>query len=561
VLLLLTPVASASVYGTNRTVWALGFGGVGQLGNNAITNCLLPIAVDGSGVLAGKTVIAVAAGNSNSHSLALCSDGSVAAWGGGGSGQLGNNATTSSSVPVAVYGSGLLAGKTVIAVAAGVVHSLALCSDGTVAAWGFGGSGRLGNNSSTSSSVPVAVDGSGVLAGKTVTAVAAGNVHSLALCSDGTVAAWGAGAEGQLGNNATTDSSVPVAVVQSGVLAGKTVVAVAGGRVHSLALCSDGTVAAWGSGSNGQLGNNATTNSLMPVAVVRSGVLAGRTVIAVAAGNSHSLALCSDGTVAAWGAGGSGQLGNNASTNSLVPVAVTVSGVLAGKTVVAVAAGNAHSLALCSDGTVAAWGEGGSGQLGNNATTDSSVPVAVSTSALPVGARFVGLAAGASAHHNLALVGTPLLPPSITVAPTGASFTLGQGLTLSVTAAGTTPLAYQWQFNGTNIPGATGASLTLTNLTALHAGAYRLTVSNAAGTNTSAMAELFNLGDLKLLASVVLAGPIGRQFRVDYADVVTVGTTNWITLTNMTLPYSPFLVVDPSSAGRTQRYYRAVPVP
>lgn len=170
------------------------------------------------------------------------------------------------------------------------------------------------------------------------------------------------------------------------------------------------------------------------------------------------------------------------------------------------------------------------------------------------------LVAGGSADGSAELF-DPQIPPSFAMQPVGNSFSVGQTLVLSATVSGTPPLTYQWQFNGTNIPGATGASLTLTNLTALHAGAYRLTVSNAAGTNTSAMAELFNLGDLKLLASVVLAGPIGRQFRVDYADVVTVGTTNWITLTNMTLPYSPFLVVDPSSAGRTQRYYRAVPVP
>jgi hypothetical protein len=65
----------------------------------------------------------------------------------------------------------------------------------------------------------------------------------------------------------------------------------------------------------------------------------------------------------------------------------------------------------------------------------------------------------------------------------------------------------------------------------------------------------------QFIAATVLAGSIGQQYRVDYADVVTVGTTNWLVLTNITLPSSPYLVIDPSSAGRTQRYYRAVPVP
>ncbi len=184
----------------------------------------------------------------------------------------------------------------------GTGNDLVLVWKGTRAfAWGDNSAGQLGNNSTTTSRVPVAMDQTGVLAGKTVVTVAAGFWHSLALCSDGTVAAWGWNDYGQLGNNSTTDSPVPVAVTNSGVLAGKTVVAVAAGDRHSLALCSDGTVAAWGSNSDGRLGNNSGADSLVPVAVDRSGVLAGKTVVAIAAGYLHSVALCSDGTVAAWG--------------------------------------------------------------------------------------------------------------------------------------------------------------------------------------------------------------------------------------------------------------------
>ena len=296
-----------------------------------------------SGVLAGKTVVAVSAGSF--HSLALCSDGTIAAWGLNNSYQLGNGTTTSSSVPVLVTQSGVLAGKTVVAVsAAGLYHSLALCSDGTIAAWGRNAEGQLGNNSTTDSSVPVLVTQSGVLAGKTVVAVSAGSLHRLALCSDGTIAAWG----DQLSNGTTTSSSVPVLVTQSGVLAGKTVVAVSAGGLHSLALCSDGTIAAWGDNFNHQLGNNSNTDSSVPVLVTQSGVLAGKTVVAVSAGNAHNLALCSDGTIAAWGTNSSSQFGNGTTTSSRVPVLVTQSGVLARRTVVAVSAGSAHSLALCS---------------------------------------------------------------------------------------------------------------------------------------------------------------------------------------------------------------------
>jgi hypothetical protein len=179
----------------------------------------------------------------------------------------------------------------VISVAAGSSHSLALCSDGTLAAWGLSTSGQLGNNSTTNRSTPVLVTQSGVLAGKTVVSVAAGNSHSLALCADGTLAAWGLNISGQLGNGSTTNSSVPVLVTQSGTLAGKTVVSVAAGNSHNLVLCSDATLAAWGLNTYGQLGNGNTTNSNIPVLVNQSGLLASKSVVSVAAGESHSIAL------------------------------------------------------------------------------------------------------------------------------------------------------------------------------------------------------------------------------------------------------------------------------
>jgi hypothetical protein len=153
------------------------------------------------------------------------------------------------------------------------------------------------------------------------------------------------------------------------------------------------------------------------------------------------------------------------------------------------------------------------------------------------------------------------VPPSITTPPTGQSFTLGGGLTLGVTAAGTGPLSYQWQFKGANLAGANGSTLTLSNLSATNAGAYRVVITNTVGIATSLPVDVYFFGDLKFIAATVLAGSIGQQYRVDYADVVTVGATNWLVLTNVTLPYSPFLVIDPASPGKTQRYYRAVPLP
>ena len=477
--------------------WAWGNNANGSLGNNTTTNSSVPVAVLQSGVLAGKTVISMSA--ASGHSLAVCSDGTLAAWGYNGFGQLGNNSTTSSSVPVAVVQSGVLAGKTVIAVAAGNTHSLALCSDGTLAAWGYNGNGQLGNGNTSRSPVPVAVVQTGVLAGKLATAITAGDSHNLALCSDGTVVGWGYNAYGQLGNNSTIDSSVPVVVVQSGVLAGKTVVDFSAAGIHSLALCSDGTLVAWGYNGYGQLGNNSTTDSPVPVAVAQSGVLAGKTIVAFSAGYMHSLALCADGTLAAWGYNGYGQLGNNSTTNSPVPLAVLQSGVLAGRTVVAVDAGFYHSAAKCSDGTLVAWGYNGYGQLGNNSTTTSSVPVLVSTAPLAAGQLFAGVSVGTTANHCLALVAFPPPPrPAVyTLAATSISLS-GAVLNGVVNANGSSSTAVfeygQSTGYGSTIPagpspitGSTDTAVTAT-LSGLSPGTtyhFRITGTSSAGIASS----------------------------------------------------------------------------
>ncbi len=163
-----------------------------------------------TGALAGKTISQVAAGGY--HSLALTTDGSLYAWGYNGFGQLGSGTTTNSSIPVAVDTTGALAGKTISQVAAGYDYSLALTTDGSLYAWGTNGNGQLGNGTTTNSSVPVPVDTTGALAGKTITQIAVGIYYSFALTSDASLYSWGINWSGQLGNGTTDESSVPVAV-------------------------------------------------------------------------------------------------------------------------------------------------------------------------------------------------------------------------------------------------------------------------------------------------------------------------------------------------------------
>ncbi len=347
----------------------------GQLGNGNTTDSNVPVAVISSGVLAGKTLTAIAAGRY--HSTALTEDGTVYSWGGNAFGQLGNGINIDSYEPIAVTTSGVLAGKTITAIAAGVYYSIALASDGTVYTWGNNNSGQLGNGTNQPSRVPIKVYHDAALSGKTITAISAGAAHSIALASDGTVYTWGNNFYGQLGNGNWTDSYTPTAVATSGVLSGKIITAISVGGSHSIALASDGTVYSWGYNASGQLGNGSNIDSNIPVAVTTSGVLSGKTITAISAGESHSIALASDGTVYSWGSNGNGQFGSGNTTDSNVPVAVNTSDVLSEKIITAIAGGAAHSIALASNGTVYTWGSNFYGQLGNGNNTDSNVPVII----------------------------------------------------------------------------------------------------------------------------------------------------------------------------------------
>lgn len=155
------------------------------------------------------------------------------------------------------------------------------------------------------------------------------------------------------------------------------------------------------------------------------------------------------------------------------------------------------------------------------------------------------------------LVVTP--PPVITTSPVGQSFTLGQGIALNVAASGTEPFFYQWQFNGTNLAGATNATLSLTNLTVATAGIYRVLVSNAAGSTISDVARL-NFVGLNLFPVLTIADVVGSNYRIE-ATSDLVNTNSWTTLTNLVLPSNPYLFIDTSTPQAVRRYYRAIALP
>lgn len=468
---------------------------VGQVGSSSYSSFnRTPLVVSSSGVMAGETLVKLAAGTS--HSLALAASGRIFAWGDNASGRLGNNSATPSSVPVGVTATGLLSGKTVVNIAAGGSHSLALTSDGQVAAWGSNSSGQLGTGGSPlGSTAPVAVSRSGVLAEKFVTEIAAGQSHSVALLSDGTMVAWGSNSSGQLGTGNTTQSTLPVAVLSNGALAAIRFVAISAGANHTLALSSDGRVFSWGSNQDGQLGRGFNNNST-PVAITGGGLLDGQPVIAIAAGASHSLAIAANGRVFAWGMGGSGRLGTGNTFTYFSPTPVSTSGVLAGKSIVAIAAGANHSLAIDSNGSGYAWGANSSGQLGNNSFSSfASSPVSLSTQGAIGSRALTAIAAGGS--HSLAISGRGTAP-TVSVAPASLIVTAGNTVTFTAAGNGYPAPTVRWQrsITGptgtfTDIAGQTTSTLQLSNVTTSQSShAFRAVFTNLEANANSTPAVL-----------------------------------------------------------------------
>ena len=185
-------------------------------------------------------------------------------------GELGSTVESKVPVPVQVVGvggTGFLPG--IATIAAGGDHTCAVTTTGAVYCWGYNFHGEIGDNSTTQSNVPVQVvglGGTGLLSG--IATIVAGEYHTCAQTTTGGVYCWGYNLYGQLGNNSTTESKVPVRVAGvggSGLLSG--IASIAAGETHTCTVSAIGSIDCWGNNAHGELGNNSTTNSLVPVEV------------------------------------------------------------------------------------------------------------------------------------------------------------------------------------------------------------------------------------------------------------------------------------------------------
>ena len=432
-----------------------------------------------------REIKAISAGEE--HSLALKADGTVIAWG---SDYAGSGAT---NVPPGL--------TNVVAVAASADWSMALNANGTVAAWGaFGEDFQVSGLTN-------------------VTAIAAGWYHWLALKADGTIATYGVGVDSYdpayptnippgLTNVTAVAAGLEYSMVlkadssvvawgwdeygQTNVPAGlSNVVAIAAGYYHALALKDDGTVVAWGYDASGQID-------------VPTGL---SDVVAISAGEDHSLALTADGTVVAWGAGGTAY--QNYGQAAVPPDLAYVT---------AISAGGYHSLALTFDGPVqitqdpqsqgvaytsnATFSVTASGLAplyyqwlfnGSPLANSDRITGATNSSLNISNAQFSDIGAYSVVVSNEfgSVISTGaafnvISPPFITSEfPASLTVPAGNTVYLAVTAQGTPPLSYQWTFNGTNLPGATGTTLAYLNAQPAVSGIYVLVVTNLYGTAQS----------------------------------------------------------------------------
>jgi alpha-tubulin suppressor-like RCC1 family protein len=352
-------------------LWSWGYNGYGGLGDGSATNRDVPVPTTGQAV---HDLIDIDAGGLQGYGLR--SDGTVWAWGYGASGRLGNGGTANSSFPVQVLtGVGTpLTG--VIQTVGGASHGLALKSDGTVWAWGYNSTyGCLGINSTTSQSnyaVQVKREDAGGPVNLTgIISIGSGTYHSGAVDSNGKLYMWGRNSNYEIGDGTTTHRLVAKEIT---ALSGENVVEVVGGESFTLARTSDGEVWGWGRNIYGAVGNNASTTADVqtPSQVVNgSGVpIAG--MVQLAAGVYHSAALKSDGTVWTWGYNNYGQLGINSTTLSKFAVQANVV-----NDAVSLASGDYQVLAGRSNGQMKAWGYNFYGQIGDDSSTNRLAPVDV----------------------------------------------------------------------------------------------------------------------------------------------------------------------------------------
>jgi alpha-tubulin suppressor-like RCC1 family protein len=364
-------------------LWVWGDNTSGRLGTNNTLNRSTPVTT----FAGGTNWKQVSAGYF--PTAAIKTDGTLWTWGRNDTAALGNNQVANVSTPITTFAGGTNWKQ----VSAGSRHTAAIKTDGTLWVWGNGSGGRLGNASTVDVRTPVTTFSGGI----DWKQVSCGN-HTAAIKTDGTLWTWGIGTYGRLGNGVTTGNiSTPITTFAGGTNWKQ----VQCGYAHAAAIKTDGTLWSWGRNNPGALGTNDITNRSTPVTTFAGGTNWKQ----VSAGGFHIAAIKTDGTLWTWGYNVTGTLGNNQVANVSTPI-TTFAG---GTNWKQVSAGNRHTAAIKTDGTLWVWGDGGSARLGTNNITNRSTPVTTFAG----GTNWKQVSAGGGSHMAAVFSGTtPDLPIS-----------------------------------------------------------------------------------------------------------------------------------------------------
>jgi len=347
---------------SDGTLWSWGSNG-GRLGTNSIPSKFVPTQI---GRDSNWTSISVGL----DHTLALKRNGTLWAWGINFDWQLGDGTRTTRTTPTQI-GTDSDWKK----VSAGYSYSFALKNNGTL--WGWG-TGSLGEGTTDGSSSPIQIGDE-----TKWELIEVGDNHTLAIKNDGTLWSWGRNNSNKLGY--TTYFNYNDTPKQVGSSTNWKDIAV--NYNESFALKTDGTLWAWGNNNSGQLGDGTTTNRLTPTQIG-----ADTDWQTISAGESRIFAIKNNGTLWASGKNKNGELGNGTTTDYLT---MTQIGHLANWK--AITAGSYHTLALKRDGSLWTWGNNYTGQLGDGTVTSSNVPI--QTKSYP--SHYQHFTAGG--NHNIAI--------------------------------------------------------------------------------------------------------------------------------------------------------------
>jgi hypothetical protein len=288
------------------------------------------------------------------HTCGLTSLGAGYCWGFNGSGRLGNGTTTSGLKPTPVAG-----GLTFTSLAAGGDHTCGLANGGAAYCWGDNNHGELGDGTTTIRLTPTAVAG-----GLTFTSLALGQDHTCGVTSGGPSYCWGRNFMGELGDGTIVERPTPTLV--SGGLA---FTVLSASFFHTCGLTSSGAAYCWGYNADGALGDGTNTNRLTPTPVV-----GGLTFTRLALGQDHTCGLASSGAAHCWGQNPDGQIGDGTTTERLTPTQVG-----GGLTFTVIrASGGVHTCGLTSGGAAYCWGNNDLGMLGDGTMTNRLTPAQVS---------------------------------------------------------------------------------------------------------------------------------------------------------------------------------------